>query len=151
VERCERRRARIGNGFRVTNILRGATLIRRKMRAAKDPIGDENDSAICAGAAWADVTICGWGPTVNIAIVAQMSNAFACQWCKPSASWLTKAGHPKHPLYPTQQPDLWLPPYDPAQLTLVNHLHTICGFMGARTYDGATNWCAAHGRIFGAR
>jgi hypothetical protein len=28
-------------GFRVTNILRGATLIRRKMRAAKDPIGDE--------------------------------------------------------------------------------------------------------------
>jgi hypothetical protein len=39
----------------------------------------------------------------------------------------------------------------PLRLTLVNHLHTICGFMGARTYDGATNWCAAHGRIFGAR
>jgi hypothetical protein len=36
-------RAHIGeHGFRVTNILRGATLIhQRKMRAAKDPIGDE--------------------------------------------------------------------------------------------------------------
>jgi hypothetical protein len=41
VERCERARAHWGGGFRVTNILRGATLIRRKMRAAKDPIGDE--------------------------------------------------------------------------------------------------------------
>jgi hypothetical protein len=43
---------------------------------------------------------------VNIAIVAQMSNAFACQWCKPSASWPDQSRPSKHPLYihhPTTQ------------------------------------------------
>jgi hypothetical protein len=82
--------------------------------------------------------------------VAQMSNAFAW-WCKPSASWPDQSRPSKHPLYPPLTTRPLVTPYDPAQVTLVNHLHTICGFMGARTYKGATNWCAAHGRIFGAR
>jgi hypothetical protein len=119
VERCERRARALGHGgFRVTNIFAWRDTDPRKMRAAKDPIGDENDSAICAGAAWADVTICGWGTHgEHRDRGADVERLLRASGANLLHLGLTKAGHPKHPLYIsyTQQPDLWLPPYDPAQ------------------------------------
>jgi hypothetical protein len=78
------------------------------MRAAKEPIGPENDATILSGAAWADTIVCAWGthgahlnrgPLVAEKLAGQSLYHLG----------LSKAGHPKHPLYIayTQQPELW--------------------------------------------
>ena len=62
VERCERRARTLGfGGFRVTNIFAWRDTDPRKMRAALDPIGPDNDSALLEGAQWADRVIAAWG------------------------------------------------------------------------------------------
>lgn len=111
VERCERRARALGFGaFRVTNIFAWRDTDPRKMRAAADPIGPENDTTIADGAAWADTVIAAWGthgahlnrgPQVETLLRATGHPLFHLG--------LSKAGHPKHPLYIayTQQPQLW--------------------------------------------
>jgi len=80
------------------------------MRAAADPIGPANDATILDGLTWADQTICAWGthgahrqrgPEVETILRATGAELFHLG--------LTKAGHPKHPLYIAyvQQPELW--------------------------------------------
>ncbi|MGB0903605.1 MAG: DUF1643 domain-containing protein, partial [Mangrovicoccus sp.] len=62
VERCERRARALGfGGFRVANIFAWRDTDPKKMRAAADPVGPENDAAIMAGCGWADQVICAWG------------------------------------------------------------------------------------------
>ena len=111
VERCERRARALGFGaFRVTNIFAWRDTDPKAMRAAQDPIGPANDAAILEGCDWADQIIAAWGSHGDHlnhgAHVASLLRATG----KPVyALGLTKAGHPKHPLYIayTQQPELW--------------------------------------------
>lgn len=62
VERCERRARALGFGaFQVTNIFAWRDTDPRKMRAAADPVGPENNNAILDGVIWADQVIAAWG------------------------------------------------------------------------------------------
>ncbi|MDX1743083.1 MAG: DUF1643 domain-containing protein [Ruegeria sp.] len=111
VERCERRARALGFGaFQVTNIFAWRDTDPRKMRAAADPVGPENDAAILDGADWADQVIAAWGthgahlergPAVETLLRGTGLPLFHLG--------LTKEGHPKHPLYIayTQQPEPW--------------------------------------------
>ncbi len=111
VERCERRARALGFGaFQVTNIFAWRDTDPRKMRAAADPVGPENDRAILDGADWADQVIAAWGthgahldrgPAVEALLRGTGQSLFHLG--------LSKAGHPKHPLYIayTQQPEPW--------------------------------------------
>ncbi len=111
VERCERRARALGFGaFQVTNIFAWRDTDPRKMRAAVDPVGPENDAAILEGVQWADQVIAAWGthgahlergPTVETLLRNTGHPLFHLG--------LTKDGHPKHPLYIayTQQPEAW--------------------------------------------
>lgn len=111
VERCERRARALGYGaFRVCNIFAWRETDPRKMRAAADPVGPENDAAIVEGAGWAQTILCAWGthgahldrgPAVEHLLRATN---------RPLHSLgLSKAGHPKHPLYIgyAEQPRVW--------------------------------------------
>lgn len=111
VERCERRARALGFGaFQVTNIFAWRDTDPRKMRAAVDPVGPENDAAILEGVQWADQVIAAWGthgshlergPTVETLLRNTGHPLFHLG--------LTKNGHPKHPLYIaySQQPEAW--------------------------------------------
>src|SRR5210317_1614056 len=62
VERCERRARTLGfGGFRVTNIFAWRDTDPKKMRAAAEPIGAENDAMIAQSCDWADQIIAAWG------------------------------------------------------------------------------------------
>ncbi|WP_037313666.1 DUF1643 domain-containing protein [Ruegeria halocynthiae] len=111
VERCERRARALGFGaFRVTNIFAWRDTDPRKMRAAADPVGPENDAAILSGADWADQVIAAWGTHG-----AHLDRGHAVERLLRGTGQpllhlgLTKGGHPKHPLYIayTQQPETW--------------------------------------------
>lgn len=109
VERCERRARAMGFGaFRVVNIFGFRATDPRDMRAAFDPIGPENDSAIVAAADWADMVLCAWGThgahLGRGAAVAQMLARYDLHHLG-----LTQAGDPKHPLYISyaQMPERW--------------------------------------------
>ncbi|MEX0318007.1 MAG: DUF1643 domain-containing protein [Ruegeria sp.] len=111
VERCERRARALGFGaFQVTNIFAWRDTDPRKMRAAADPVGPDNDDAILAGVDWADQVIAAWGthgahlergPAVERLLRGTGQPLYHLG--------LTKDGHPKHPLYIayTQRPESW--------------------------------------------
>lgn len=115
VERCERRARALGfGGFRVCNIFAFRATDPRVMRAAPDPVGPLNDAAILAGADWvgAGPVVCAWGthgahmdrgPAVERLLRATDRSLFHLG--------LTRAGHPKHPLYIGygRQPQPWVP------------------------------------------
>lgn len=111
VERCERRARALGFGaFCVTNIFAWRDTDPRKMRAATDPVGPENDATIAGFSGWADQIICAWGThgehlSRGPAVEALLRNTGRDLY----HLGLSKAGHPKHPLYIayTQQPELW--------------------------------------------
>tara|TARA_R110002049_G_scaffold44333_5_gene129979 strand:+ start:30445 stop:30969 length:525 start_codon:yes stop_codon:yes gene_type:complete len=114
VERCERRARVLGfGGFRVTNIFAWRATDPRDMRAAADPIGPANDDVLTDGADWADQIIAAWG--VHGAhlgrgeTVTQMLHSGSTPLFHLG---LSKAGHPKHPLYlPYRQlPVIWEAP-----------------------------------------
>ncbi|RPE64873.1 hypothetical protein EDD53_2638 [Pacificibacter maritimus] len=101
VERCERRARSLGFGaFCVTNIFAWRDTDPRKMRLAADPIGPENDTTILKYTDWADVIICAWGTHgahrgrgADVEALLRGTN-------RPLYHLgLSKAGHPKHPLY----------------------------------------------------
>lgn len=111
VERCERRARALGFGaFRVTNIFAWRDTDPKKMRAAADPIGSENDTTILDGADWADMIICAWGTHgAHLKRGAQMEALLRATDKPLYHLGLSKAGHPKHPLYIAyaQQPEIW--------------------------------------------
>ncbi len=111
VERCERRARALGFGaFRVTNIFAWRDTDPRAMRAAADPVGPDNDDAIAQSCPWADRIICAWG-----AHGAHLDRGAAVERLLRATGqplWhlgLTRAGHPKHPLYIgyDRQPEPW--------------------------------------------
>ena len=80
------------------------------MKAAKDPIGPHNDIAIQDGAVWADQVIAAWGTHG-----AHLNRGTAVEQVLRATRrplfhlGLSKAGHPKHPLYIaySQRPLRW--------------------------------------------
>ncbi|NNK78342.1 MAG: DUF1643 domain-containing protein [Litoreibacter sp.] len=114
VERCERRARTLGYGaFRVTNIFAWRDTDPFQMRKAVDPVGPENDAAISEACSWANTVVCAWGthgahrdrgPAVETLMRATGRRLYHLG--------LSKAGHPKHPLYISyaQQPILWTTP-----------------------------------------
>lgn len=101
VERCERRARVLGFGaFRVTNIFAFRATDPRVMRAADDPVGPANDDAIAGSVPWADRIICAWG--THGAFMdrgAQVEHLLRKTGRELYHLGLSKAGHPKHPLY----------------------------------------------------
>ncbi|UWQ37459.1 DUF1643 domain-containing protein [Leisingera aquaemixtae] len=111
IERCERRARALGfGGFRATNIFACRVTDPREMRRLEAPEGPDNMAAILEGMDWADTVVCAWGTHgahrgqgARVAAVLRSSG-------KPLYHLgLSKAGHPKHPLYIaySQQPQLW--------------------------------------------
>ncbi|MBK0325978.1 DUF1643 domain-containing protein [Rhodobacteraceae bacterium F11138] len=111
VERCERRARALGFGaFQVTNIFAWRDTDPRKMRAAADPVGPENDAAILSGARWADQVVAAWGTHgAHLDRGAQVKSLLRGCGMPLYHLGLSKAGHPKHPLYIAyaQQPEPW--------------------------------------------
>lgn len=111
VERCERRARALGFGsFTVTNIFAWRDTDPRAMKAAADPVGPENDAAILSASAEADQIIAAWGTHGAHLNRGAQVYALLRDLGKPLFHLgLSKAGHPKHPLYIayTQQPQLW--------------------------------------------
>lgn len=111
VERCERRARALGFGaFQVTNIFAWRDTDPRKMRAAGDPVGPENDTAILDGVEWADQVIAAWGTHGTHLDRGPAVEHLLRKTGHPLYHLgLTKDGHPKHPLYIayTQQPERW--------------------------------------------
>lgn len=111
VERCERRARALGYGaFRVCNIFAYRATDPKVMRAQRDPVGPGNDAAIAEGAAWADTVVCAWG--THGAHLARGPAVEALLRATGKPLWhlgLSKAGHPKHPLYIgyDRQPEPW--------------------------------------------
>ena len=111
VERCERRARAQGFGaFRVCNIFAWRSTDPAGLRRVADPVGDDNDSAILTGAAWADRVICAWGTHGALldrgpAVEASLRRAGH----RLHHLGLTKHGHPKHPLYIgyATAPEVW--------------------------------------------
>lgn len=113
VERCERRARALGYGaFCVANIFAWRDTDPRAMRAAADPVGPENDAAILDAAAWAGHVVCAWGTHgAHLERGPAVANLLAASGAKLSHLGLSKAGHPKHPLYIgyAVQPEPWHP------------------------------------------
>lgn len=112
VERCERRARVLGYGaFRVTNIFAWRDTDPKNMRKSAEPVGAANDDAIIAACDWADTVVAAWGTHGAFldrgAAVAELLR----QSGRPVYHLgLSKAGHPKHPLYIAyaQEPEKWM-------------------------------------------
>ncbi len=111
VERCERRARVLGFGaFRVTNIFAFRATDPKVMRAASDPVGPGNDSAIGESLAWADKVICAWGNHgLHLARGKQVEAMLRQSPLPLFHLGLTGQGQPRHPLYVAyeQQPQIW--------------------------------------------
>jgi len=101
VERCERRARTLGYGaFRVCNIFAWRATDPGAMRAQPDPVGPDNDAAIAAGCAWADAVVCAWGTHgAHLGRGAAVAGLIRAAGATPLHLGLSKAGHPRHPLY----------------------------------------------------
>ncbi|MGB3244315.1 MAG: DUF1643 domain-containing protein [Sulfitobacter sp.] len=113
VERCEQRARRLGYGaFQVTNIFAFRATDPRDMRAAQDPVGPENDGVLLDGTVWADHIIAAWGVHgAHLDRGMEVADALAQTGVPLFHLGLSKAGHPRHPLYLpyAQQPVTWTP------------------------------------------
>lgn len=111
VERCERRSRALGYGaFCVCNIFAYRATDPKVMRSQDDPVGVENDAAIMTAAQWADDIICAWGTHGEHLLRGPNVEHLLRNQPKPLQHLgLSKAGHPKHPLYIGYkiQPQLW--------------------------------------------
>jgi len=101
VERCERRARALGFGsFRVCNIFAWRATDPKDMRRAQDPVGLENNAAILDGCDWADAIVCAWGTHGEHLGRGREVTSLMRGTGKPLTHLgLSKAGHPKHPLY----------------------------------------------------
>ncbi len=111
IERCERRARMLGYGaFAVVNLFALRETSPLRLKAAKNPEGAENTMHIERAAAWANDILVAWG--------AHGEHRNICDSVLPilRASdrrllhlGLTKAGHPRHPLYISykKQPEVW--------------------------------------------
>ena len=101
LERCERRaRALDFGGFAVANLFAYRATRPEDLRRADAPVGPDNDDALLLAAQAASAVLCGWGVHGtyrgrNSEVMTLLSAADI----KPFHLGLTRAGHPRHPLY----------------------------------------------------
>ncbi|WP_373049875.1 DUF1643 domain-containing protein, partial [Thalassovita aquimarina] len=111
VERCERRARALGFGaFRVTNIFAWRDTDPKALRKAKAPVGPDNDRILTESSDRADRIIAGWGSHGDhLGRGAQVARLLRDTGRPVFHLGLTKAGHPRHPLYIAyrQQPEPW--------------------------------------------
>ncbi len=111
VERCERRARTLGYGaFCVCNIFAYRATDPKVMRAQADPTGPANDAAIIEASDWADDIVCAWGTHgEHLQRGPEMERILRAQPKPLTHLGLSKAGHPKHPLYIGYkvQPMMW--------------------------------------------
>ncbi len=111
IERVERRAQRMGFGaYRVCNLFAWRATDPQQLRAAAAPVGQETDDVLVEACHWADQVICGWGN--HGALHGRGSAVEDLMRHSDRALFhlgLTKAGHPKHPLYLPYSvaPTLW--------------------------------------------
>ncbi|MEL6523900.1 MAG: DUF1643 domain-containing protein, partial [Pseudomonadota bacterium] len=77
---------------------------------AKAPIGDGNDEAVLLAATWAETTLCGWGVHgAHLDQGVKVAKMLRSAGHTLHHLGLTKAGHPRHPLYVSYdtQPFVW--------------------------------------------
>jgi hypothetical protein len=114
VERCERRARALGfGGFQVANIFAFRATDPRRMRAAPDPVGPDNDAAIREAAIRADRIICAWGGHgAHLDRGRAVERMLRATGRPLHALGLTRDGQPRHPLYIGYacQPELWPDP-----------------------------------------
>jgi hypothetical protein len=80
------------------------------MRVEADPVGPLNDETIRAGVEWADDLVAAWGAHgEHMDRGAHVETLLRGLSISPKHLGLTKAGHPKHPLYIGYkvQPEIW--------------------------------------------
>ncbi len=111
VERCERRARALGFGaFRVCNIFAWRSTDPKALYRTEDPVGPLNDAAILDGAAWADSIVAAWGTHgAHLNRGPEVETLLRTAGHPLTHLGLSKAGHPKHPLYISyaQQPEPW--------------------------------------------
>lgn len=111
IERCERRARALGfGGFRATNIFALRQTDPVEMRRHAAPEGPENDAVLRAGLDWADMVLAAWGTHGAHRGRGPQVEALLRQGRRPVHHLgLSKAGHPKHPLYIAyaQAPERW--------------------------------------------
>lgn len=111
IHRCEQRARTLGfGGFRAVNIFALRATDPRDMRASDDPEGPQNMAALDEAADWADMVISAWGlhgahRNRGATVAARLHAAGHVLY----HLGLTKAGHPRHPLYLpySASPEMW--------------------------------------------
>ena len=112
IERCERRARAAGfAGFSVANIFAFRATYPRALRHSADPVGPENDAVLAGISAGGDRILCGWG--AHGALFGRGGEIADMLRRQGRDLWhlgLTKAGHPRHPLYIgyAQKPQPWV-------------------------------------------
>ena len=111
VGRCEARAKALGFGaFEVTNLFALRETDPHLMRKHPAPVGPDNDTALVATATWADMTIAAWGVHgVHEDRHAAVTDLFERENLTLHCLGVTKAGHPRHPLYLSYKvtPEVW--------------------------------------------
>lgn len=114
IERCERRARALGfGGFRAVNIFALRETDPKLLRAHPEPQGPDNDDAVSQACLWADVILAGWGAHgEHLGQGDAMREVLRGTGRRIHCLGLTKAGHPRHPLYIAyaQQPEIWTLP-----------------------------------------
>lgn len=101
VERCERRARALGcGGFAVANLFAFRATRPEDLKRAAAPVGPETDRVLLRAARDSAVVLCGWG--VHGAHLWRGAEVALALRAADLPLWhlgLTRAGHPRHPLY----------------------------------------------------
>ncbi|WP_136442971.1 DUF1643 domain-containing protein [Pacificoceanicola onchidii] len=98
IERCQRRAQALGYGsLLIANLFAWRATKPEDLRKAKDPVGPENDGVLQDWGARSDMIIAAWG--VHGALLGQAERVAPLLTGDVRHLGLTKAGHPRHPLY----------------------------------------------------
>lgn len=110
IERCQRRAVALGFGaMRIANLFAFRATRPEDLKRAADPIGPENDAVLQDWSGGGVVTLAAWG--VHGAHLGRAHVVAALLQGDVRHLGLTRAGHPRHPLYVPyrQKPITWNP------------------------------------------
>jgi len=101
IERCERRARMWGYGaFRVTNLFAWRATDPKDLKRAAEPVGPLNDKLVLESADWADLVLAAWGVHGDhMDRGPEVADLLRQTGTPLTHLGLTKAGHPRHPLY----------------------------------------------------
>lgn len=98
IARCQARAARLGyGGVRIANLFAYRATRPQDLRRAADPVGPRNDAFLCRWLRGAGPVVAAWG--VHGTYLGRDRAVIAMLGDRACHLGLTKAGHPRHPLY----------------------------------------------------